>query len=275
MCESERYPPNDIHCPARFKLPERVDQQESRAFAGCLQMSAHRFVAAAQHGQESGVLFEVALRGVGHLSRSMQHAVLRVVARSAGATVDIKRVPETVPVEIAGPAHYKLDQAAPIATVDDLPGYDAIIVGTPTRYGRMPGIDPDRLVLLATLAYAGCMVALALVRNLYVLYAVSLINGFAWISVLSSLQIAAQTSVPAWVRARALSLYIVVFSAGMAIGSLLWGTLAQPAVNGVRADRSGGRHRAGCLGQQALSPGRCGHPQRHALRALAATGPRR
>jgi NAD(P)H dehydrogenase (quinone) len=59
-------------------------------------------------------------------------------ARSAGATVDIKRVPETVPVEIAGPAHYKLDQAAPIATIDELPSYDAIIVGTPTRFGRMP-----------------------------------------------------------------------------------------------------------------------------------------
>jgi len=86
---------------------------------------------------------------------------------------------------------------------------------------------PDRLVLVATLVYAGCMLALALVRSIPVLYAVSLVNGFAWITVLSSLQIAAQTSVPAWVRARALALYIVVFSGGMAIGSLGWGTLAQ------------------------------------------------
>ncbi|HEY0506031.1 MAG TPA: MFS transporter [Lysobacter sp.] len=88
-------------------------------------------------------------------------------------------------------------------------------------------IDPDRLVLLATLAYAGCIAALALVRDVRILYPVSLVNGFAWISVLSSLQIAAQTSVPAWVRARALSLYIVVFSAGLAAGSLGWGALAQ------------------------------------------------
>ncbi len=88
-------------------------------------------------------------------------------------------------------------------------------------------IDPDRLVLAATLAYAGCIAALALVRDVRVLYVVSLINGLAWISVLSSLQIAAQTSVPAWVRARALSLYIVVFSAGLAAGSLGWGALAQ------------------------------------------------
>ncbi len=88
-------------------------------------------------------------------------------------------------------------------------------------------IDPDRLVLIATLAYAACVVALAVVRDLPVLYLVSLVNGLAWITVLSSLQIAAQTSVPGWVRARALALYIVVFSAGMAAGSLGWGTLAQ------------------------------------------------
>lgn len=88
-------------------------------------------------------------------------------------------------------------------------------------------IDPDRLVLVATFVYASCMLALALLRNVPVLYLVSLANGFAWITVLSSLQIAAQTSVPAWVRARALALYIVVFSAGMAVGSLGWGTLAQ------------------------------------------------
>lgn len=60
-------------------------------------------------------------------------------ARSAGATVDVKRVPETVPQEIAQSAHFKLDQAAPIATVAELVNYDAIIVGAPTRYGRMPG----------------------------------------------------------------------------------------------------------------------------------------
>src|SRR5579863_3408676 len=58
-------------------------------------------------------------------------------ARSAGATVDIKRVPELVPAEVAKASHFKLDQAAPIATVDDLANYDAIIFGTPTRYGNM------------------------------------------------------------------------------------------------------------------------------------------
>jgi NAD(P)H dehydrogenase (quinone) len=58
-------------------------------------------------------------------------------ARSAGAQVDIKRVPETAPEAVARAAHFKLDQAAPIAQVNDLAEYDAIIVGTGTRFGRM------------------------------------------------------------------------------------------------------------------------------------------
>lgn len=58
-------------------------------------------------------------------------------ARSAGAEVVVKRVPETVPREIAEKSNFKLDQAAPVATIDELPGYDAIIFGTPTRFGNM------------------------------------------------------------------------------------------------------------------------------------------
>ncbi|MBA1245339.1 MULTISPECIES: NAD(P)H:quinone oxidoreductase [Pseudomonas] len=58
-------------------------------------------------------------------------------ARSAGATVDVKRVPETAPAEVAQAAHFKLDQAAPVATVQELADYDAIILGSPTRFGRV------------------------------------------------------------------------------------------------------------------------------------------
>lgn len=58
-------------------------------------------------------------------------------ARETGAQVDIKRVPETVPEEIAKAAHFKLDQAAPIATIAELADYDAIIIGAGTRFGRM------------------------------------------------------------------------------------------------------------------------------------------
>jgi NAD(P)H dehydrogenase (quinone) len=58
-------------------------------------------------------------------------------ARGAGADVTVRRVPETAPLEIAQAAHFKLDQKAEIATVDELKNYDAIVVGTGTRFGRM------------------------------------------------------------------------------------------------------------------------------------------
>jgi len=59
-------------------------------------------------------------------------------ARNAGATVDVKRAPETVPEEIARQAHFKLDQAAPLATIAELENYDAIVIGAGTRFGRLP-----------------------------------------------------------------------------------------------------------------------------------------
>ena len=58
-------------------------------------------------------------------------------ARSVGADVDIRRVPELVPAEVAQKSHYKLDQPAPVAKIGELADYDAIIVGTGTRFGRM------------------------------------------------------------------------------------------------------------------------------------------
>jgi len=61
-------------------------------------------------------------------------------ARAEGATVDIRRVPETAPAEVVASAHFKTDTAhAVIEGPDALTGYDAIVVGTPTRYGRMAG----------------------------------------------------------------------------------------------------------------------------------------
>lgn len=58
-------------------------------------------------------------------------------AREAGAEAVVKRVPELVPEEVARKSHFKLDQPAPVATVDELADYDAVILGIPTRYGRM------------------------------------------------------------------------------------------------------------------------------------------
>lgn len=71
----------------------------------------------------------------GHIEQ-MAYAVAEG-ARSAGAEVDVKRVPELVPPDVAKASYYKMDQAAPIATVDELKDYDAIIFGAGTRYGTV------------------------------------------------------------------------------------------------------------------------------------------
>jgi NAD(P)H dehydrogenase (quinone) len=72
----------------------------------------------------------------GHIE-AMAEAVAEGARSVEGTVVDVKRVPELVPDEVAAAAHIKVDQAAPIATPDELANYDAIIFGTPTRFGNM------------------------------------------------------------------------------------------------------------------------------------------
>jgi NAD(P)H dehydrogenase (quinone) len=72
----------------------------------------------------------------GHIE-TMANAIAAGAASVPGTEVAIRRVPELMPAEIAAKAGVKTDQAAPIATVDELPQYDAIIFGTPTRFGNM------------------------------------------------------------------------------------------------------------------------------------------
>ncbi|MGZ5008455.1 MAG: NAD(P)H:quinone oxidoreductase [Methylobacter sp.] len=67
----------------------------------------------------------------------MAKAVAEGVRSVEGAEVAVKRVPELVPEEVARKSGVKLDQEAPLATVEELPDYDAIIFGTPTRFGNM------------------------------------------------------------------------------------------------------------------------------------------
>ena len=74
----------------------------------------------------------------GHIE-TLAKAVAEGARGVAGTDVTVKRVPELMPPEVARQAGAKLDQAAPIATPLELGDYDAVIVGAPTRYGRMPG----------------------------------------------------------------------------------------------------------------------------------------
>ena len=90
-------------------------------------------------------------------------------------------------------------------------------------------LNDDHLIWVATLGYAIAMALTAWLNTITTLLVVSLLSGFTWICVLSTLQVAAQTSVPGWVRARALSLYVITFSLGQTLGSLAWGSFAQYA----------------------------------------------
>lgn len=90
-------------------------------------------------------------------------------------------------------------------------------------------VSLDRLVAGATLLFATVTVMLATQRSILLLSAVMIVGGAAWITLISSFNTAAQMAVPAWVRARALAVYLLIFQGGMAGGSLLWGAVAARA----------------------------------------------
>lgn len=72
----------------------------------------------------------------GHIE-TLAQAVAEGAAGVEGAEVTVKRVPELVPEEVARKANFKLGQEAPVASPQELADYDAIIFGTPTRFGNM------------------------------------------------------------------------------------------------------------------------------------------
>lgn len=107
----------------------------------------------------------------------------------------------------------------------------ALGVGAVSGAFVLPRLRGDRsldlVVLAATLVFAGATLALAWIRNFPLLCFAMLAAGGAWLSLLSSLNVSIQTSVPSWVRARALSVYMVMFYGGLAGGSAIWGAVAE------------------------------------------------
>ncbi len=85
----------------------------------------------------------------------------------------------------------------------------------------------DLIAAAAVLVFAAATLALAWVRDFPVLLLAMLLAGGAWLSLLSTLNVSVQTSVPSWVRARALSVYMLAFYGGLSAGSALWGALAE------------------------------------------------
>ena len=82
-------------------------------------------------------------------------------AREAGAQVSVKRVPETVPEEVARKSGFKLEQEAPVASIEELADYDGIVFGTPTRFGNMAGQMKNFLDQAGSLWMKGALVGKA------------------------------------------------------------------------------------------------------------------
>jgi MFS family permease len=117
----------------------------------------------------------------------------------------------------------------------DAAGYGGLLaclgVGAVGGAALLPGIRErvslDVLVAGATIAFAAVLVALAFLEVIPLLAAILAVGGFAWVAVLANLTTATTTSAPAWVRARAMGIYLLVLQGGLAIGSALWGALAE------------------------------------------------
>jgi MFS family permease len=87
-------------------------------------------------------------------------------------------------------------------------------------------LSPDAIIVYATLVFAIALCGLVRSPSLAVASAFSAAAGLAWISILATLNLAAQTAAPAWVRARVISMYVLVLQGGLALGSAVWGAMA-------------------------------------------------
>jgi len=87
-------------------------------------------------------------------------------------------------------------------------------------------LSPDRMIFVGSLAHAATILGLAHLHTLFTLCPTLFIAGAAWISVMSSVQVAAQLALPAWVRARGLSVVMMAIMGVIALTSTLWGQLA-------------------------------------------------
>ena len=159
----------------------------------------------------------VGMRFVMH-TRALQGVLVRGIAFFAFASATWSLFPLIVRKELGrGPETYGL-----LLTCIGV-GAVAGAMFLPKVRGK---VSRDALVAGASGLYALAALALAHVQNIGLLMVAMLATGVAWIAILSALQVAAQTTLPEWVRARGLAAFIVVFMAGMSLGSILWGQVA-------------------------------------------------
>ena len=105
-------------------------------------------------------------------------------------------------------------------------GFGAVIGATSLPRVRRV-LSADAIIASATAVFVATLTVLALVKVPLIIIAVLIAAGFAWTSAMSTLNLAVQVSVPAWVQARALGAYQMIFAGGMALGSVIWGFIAE------------------------------------------------
>jgi predicted MFS family arabinose efflux permease/quinol monooxygenase YgiN len=170
-------------------------------------LPAERFVSA----------IRVGLRFVMH-TRSLQAVLIRGIAFFVFASATWSLFPLIVRRELGrGPETYGL-----LLTCIGV----GAVAGAMVLPRLRAKLSRDVLVAGASVLYALAALMLAHVQNLGLLVVAMLATGVAWISILSALQVAAQMTLPAWVRARGLAAFVVVLMGGMALGSILWGQVA-------------------------------------------------
>jgi MFS family permease len=105
-------------------------------------------------------------------------------------------------------------------------GVGAVIAATQLPRVRRR-FSADRILFIATVYQSLTLLVMAFVPNPWLLIPVLILSGSAWTSTMSSINTSVQLSVPPWITARALSLYMMTFQGGMALGSILWGYIAE------------------------------------------------
>ncbi len=101
-------------------------------------------------------------------------------------------------------------------------------------------LSADMIIVVSTGVFAGALLVLAFVHHPLIVIGVLLLAGFAWTSTMSTFNLAVQVSAPGWVQARVLGTYQMVFSAGMAVGSVIWGVIAERISTPVSLAAAGG-----------------------------------
>jgi MFS family permease len=105
-------------------------------------------------------------------------------------------------------------------------GFGAVIGATLLPRVRRV-LSADAIITTATGVFVATLAILATVKVPLIIIPMLIAGGFAWTSAMSTLNLAVQVSVPAWVQARALGAYQMIFAGGMALGSVIWGFIAE------------------------------------------------